>query len=187
MTTVYVITSGARCAGVRLSLKAAQAAAQSAEELVSLSREWRFRWELSDQSTWLLTQCHRLRPGKWRHTGRAVQVVDLSPSGTPSEVLWQLVADTLTELSRRGIPITARRDEGPAYVGPNVWDGIRPARPGPCVVLADDGRWVVEDRTPRCAECREPLPHPGFPYCSTRCRNAADRHDDEATGLDGGL
>ncbi len=33
-----------------------------------------------------------------------------------------------------------------------------------------------------CAECRTPVPA-GTTYCSTRCRNASDRHDD----MDGDL
>jgi len=39
-----------------------------------------------------------------------------------------------------------------------------------------------ESQTAPCAECSTPIPA-GRAYCSTRCRNAADRHDD----LDGDL
>ncbi len=35
---------------------------------------------------------------------------------------------------------------------------------------------AVLDRLKPCAECPAPTP-PGAAYCSTRCRNAADRHD----------
>ncbi|MET8978502.1 hypothetical protein ABZX85_23080 [Streptomyces sp. NPDC004539] len=183
MTTVYVITCGSWWPGARLSLEAAQAEALAIEERLAQAGEWTYRWEQSDRpGIWLLMHRHLERPAAWGRTGREVRAVDLTLSGVPVEVLWQLAADVLTELSGRGIAITASRDQGPAYIGPHVYDGINPARPGPCVVLADDGRWVVEDRTPRCAECREPLTYPGMTYCSTRCRNAADRHDQ-----DGGL
>ncbi|WP_338683836.1 hypothetical protein QD712_25535 [Streptomyces acidiscabies] len=184
MTTVYVITSGAAWSGTRLTLEAAQTAGLAIEERLAFRGGWTYRWERSDRpGIWVLWHRDAERPAAWGRTGREVRAVDLDLSGVPAEVLWQLVADTLTELSRRGIPLTASRDQGPAYIGPNVYDGIRPARPGLCVVAADDGRWVVEDRTPRCAECSQPLPYPGMSYCSTRCNNAADPHDD----LDGGL
>lgn len=35
-----------------------------------------------------------------------------------------------------------------------------------------------ESKTAPCAECQTPIPA-GRAYCSTRCRNAADRHDDQ--------
>lgn len=41
---------------------------------------------------------------------------------------------------------------------------------------------VWESKTAPCAECLTPIPA-GRAFCSTRCRNAADRHDD----LDGDL
>lgn len=41
---------------------------------------------------------------------------------------------------------------------------------------------VWESKTAPCAECSTPIPA-GRAFCSTRCRNAADRHDD----LDGDL
>lgn len=183
MTTVYVITCGSSWPGIHFALEAAQAAGLAAAERVSVPGEWQFRWEQGGWAgEWLLTRRHVARPAGWVRTGRSVRHVELGLAGAPREALWGLVADALTELSRRDIPITVR-SEGESYIGPNVYDGIRPARPGHCVVLADDGRWVVEDRTPRCAECGEPLPYPGMSYCSTRCNNAADRHND----LDGGL
>ncbi|MFF8482393.1 hypothetical protein [Streptomyces antibioticus] len=44
----------------------------------------------------------------------------------------------------------------------------------------DCPKW--ESKTAPCAECTAEIPA-GQTYCSTRCRNAADRHDD----LDGDL
>ncbi|PWG13948.1 hypothetical protein DF268_08775 [Streptomyces sp. V2] len=178
MTTVYVITSGAAWSGARLTLQAAQAAGLAIEERLAFRGGWRYRWERSDRpGIWVLWHRDAEQPATWGRTGREVRAVDLDLSGVPVEVLWQLAADVLNELSGRGIAITATREQGPAYIGPNVYDGIRPARPSHCVTLADDGRWVVEDRTPRCPECRTELPHPGFPYCSTRCARAADNQD----------
>ncbi|MEX3101188.1 MULTISPECIES: hypothetical protein [unclassified Streptomyces] len=186
MTTVYVITSGAAWSGTRLTLQAAQAAGLVIEERLAFRGGWTYRWERSDRpGIWVLLHRDASQPSTWGKTGRQVRAVDLDLSGVPVEVLWQLAADALNELSGRGIPITATREQGPAYIGPNVYDGIRPARPSHCVVLADDGRWAVEDRTPRCAECDHPLPYPGMTYCSTRCHNAADRHDEAANGQDG--
>jgi len=41
---------------------------------------------------------------------------------------------------------------------------------------------AIRPETAPCAECLTPVPA-GTTYCSTRCRNADDRHDD----LDGDL
>jgi predicted nucleic acid-binding Zn ribbon protein len=38
-------------------------------------------------------------------------------------------------------------------------------------------RPVQAPQTRPCAECPTPVPH-GTTYCSTRCRNAADDHND---------
>lgn len=89
-----------------------------------------------------------------------------------NQQLWQQIADSLNELGDRGVRVTTGIDS--TYIGPN----FSLDRPGVCVVAVDD-RWGVEDWTPRCAECTEPVGRPGLTYCSTRCRNAADRHDQD--------
>jgi hypothetical protein len=52
------------------------------------------------------------------------------------------------------------------------------------IVVVDDHHPVaallamVREPIRTCAECDEPLPAGVGPYCSTRCRNAADPHDE---------
>lgn len=59
--------------------------------------------------------------------------------------------------------------------------------------LPDYDEWVgaaskwkkggAEDPAPRCAECGQPVNYRSATYCSTACRNRADRHDvPEASG-----
>lgn len=91
--------------------------------------------------------------------------------------LWQRIADSLNELADRGVRITTSSDS--SYIGPNYYGPYGFDKPGLCVVSGEDDRWSVEDQTVRCAECTEPLAGPGMTYCSTRCRNAADRHDQD--------
>lgn len=90
--------------------------------------------------------------------------------------LWQQIADSLNTLAKHGVRVTTGTDS--TYIGPDCFGAYSPGRPGLCVVSDATGRWSVEDRTIPCAECGEPLKFPGA-YCSTRCRNAADRHDQD--------
>lgn len=90
--------------------------------------------------------------------------------------LWQQIADSLNELADRGVRITTGIDS--SYIGPNYFGPYGFDKPGLCVVSGEADRWSVEDRTVPCAECQQPLKYPGT-YCSTRCRNAADRHDQD--------
>lgn len=45
------------------------------------------------------------------------------------------------------------------------------------LLLASAASPATATATAPCAECLEPVPT-GTTYCSTRCRNAADRHDE---------
>jgi hypothetical protein len=93
-----------------------------------------------------------------------------------NQQLWQQIADSLNELADRGVRITTSSDS--SYIGLNYYGPYGFDKPGLCVVSDEADRWSVEDRTVPCAECSEPLSMPGT-YCSARCRNAADRHDQD--------
>ena len=45
------------------------------------------------------------------------------------------------------------------------------------LLLASSAAPATATATAPCPECLEPVPA-GTTYCSTRCRNAADRHDE---------
>lgn len=64
-------------------------------------------------------------------------------------------------------------------VGPNVIDHFEPAQP----LARDFGPMARTTGGRPCAECPETAPR-GRAYCSTRCRNAADCHDDMPGGED---
>ncbi|MFG3046325.1 hypothetical protein ACGFZR_15515 [Streptomyces sp. NPDC048241] len=65
------------------------------------------------------------------------------------------------------------------HCGCNDWDESCTHPEGP----DEDYKFPVlhcplwESQTAPCAECTEPVPA-GFTYCSTRCNNAGDRHDE---------